>query len=267
MTRLAKIILISLGAIAIVVVTGVIVLPVVYAPAIKRMVVDVLEDRFGSAVEIRNLQVSPVPRIRVFAEGIVLRHKGRTDVPPLMTIEKLSISANVMGLLHSPKRVSSVHLQGLQIHVPPPGNNEPEIQPKKHFAPDVLVEEIISDDALLETLPRNPAKQPRDFHIHTLVLRQFGFDGPASFHAVLTNPAPVGQIDSEGQFGPWKAEEPGDTPISAGFTFSKADLGTLRGIAGILSSTGKYSGTLDHLDVEGDTDTPDFALNIGGNAV
>jgi len=34
-----------------------------------------------------------------------------------------------------------------------------------------------------------------------------------------------------------------------------------------LSSKGKYSGVLDSLNVEGDTDTPDFSLDVSGNPV
>ena len=32
-----------------------------------------------------------------------------------------------------------------------------------------------------------------------------------------------------------------------------------------MSSSGKYSGTLDQIDVEGDTEMPDFALSIANN--
>jgi hypothetical protein len=126
---------------------------------------------------------------------------------------------------------------------------------------------VTADDALLQTLPKDPRKLPREFKIHRLIVRSFGFDRAASFRALLTNPKPVGEIDSEGQFGPWNADEPGDTPVSGTFRFSHADFATLRGITGILSSEGKYSGTLNHIDVEGRTETPDFALAAVGNPI
>jgi hypothetical protein len=51
------------------------------------------------------------------------------------------------------------------------------------------------------------------------------------------------------------------------YSFSHADLGTLKGIGGILSSTGKYEGTLNNIVVDGETDTPDFRLNVSGHPV
>ena len=44
-------------------------------------------------------------------------------------------------------------------------------------------------------------------------------------------------------------------------------MGPFPGIAGILSSTGKYSGQLDKLEVSGVTDTPDFSLDRVGKPV
>lgn len=234
---------------------------------IKRSIETILRDRFESDVEIQNLQVFVFPHIHATAKGIVLRHKGRTDVPPLIMIERLSLMANITGLLRSPKHVASIHLNGLQVHIPPRGDGAPRVsgEPAKKITIPVMIDELTSDDALLETLPNEKGKLPRDFAIHRLVMTSFGFDRPGPFHATLTNPAPIGEIDSAGQFGPWQPDEPGDTPVAATFRFSSADLGSLHTISGILSSKGKYSGVLDHIDIEGDTDTPDFAIKAVGN--
>jgi hypothetical protein len=87
------------------------------------------------------------------------------------------------------------------------------------------------------------------------------------FDADLTNPKPVGHILSSGWFGPWRADSPRDTPVSGTYSFDHADLGTIKGIGGILSSTGKYDGILDKIVVDGATDTPDFRLATSGRAV
>src|ERR1035441_3005159 len=50
-------------------------------------------------------------------------------------------------------------------------------------------------------------------------------------------------------------------------TFKHADLGTIKGIGGILSSTGKYAGILDNIVVDGATDTPDFRIATSGRTV
>ncbi len=267
MARAAHIGIILLSVMAILVVGAVIALPIFLSHFLKQNLTAVLQERFDSQVEMKGLQVMVLPHVYASAEDIVLRYKGRTDVPPLMMIHRLSISATIPGLLKAPRHVDKIVIQGLQIHIPPKDNVQPSPvkQPGKKFAPDVLVNEIVSDDALLETLPRDPSKLARDFEIHSVELHSFSFDRPASFHAILTNAVPVGSIDSEGQVGPWQSDQPGDTPLAATYRFSNADFSTLKGLSGTMSSTGKYSGTLDRLDVVGDTAMPNFALNVSGN--
>jgi hypothetical protein len=98
-------------------------------------------------------------------------------------------------------------------------------------------------------------------------LKSVGADKPFDFRGNLTNAKPVGEIGTTGQFGPWDADEPGDTPVSGVYKFTNADLGPFPGIAGILSSTGKYGGRLNEIQVEGETDTPDFSLDKVGSPV
>lgn len=238
-------------------------------PIIERSILTVLRERFQSDVQIKDLQVFVFPRIYALAGGIVLRHHGRTDVPPLIIIEKLTLTANYWGLLRTPKHFSSLHLVGLQIHIPPrkEGQSKSAERSGGKTGDPVVIDEMDADDAVVELAPQKRGKLPLALAIHRVVLYSFGFDRPAAFHATLTNPKPIGEIESQGQFGPWQAQEPRETPAAGTFRFSHADLGTLKGISGMLSSDGKFNGVLERLEVEGDTDTPDFALRISGNRV
>jgi hypothetical protein len=65
------------------------------------------------------------------------------------------------------------------------------------------------------------------------------------FKAELTNPIPKGSIETSGTFGPWQREDPGATPLAGHYTFGRADLDTIKGIGGILDSTGDFSGQLN----------------------
>ena len=107
---------------------------------------------------------------------------------------------------------------------------------------------------------RHDTKPPHLFKIHQLEMDAFDFNNPAAFHALLTNPVPKGEIHCDGQFGPWQADDPSQTPVSANYTFYNADMGTLKGLKGTLASEGHFSGEIDYLNVEGKTDIPDFAL-------
>ena len=82
---------------------------------------------------------------------------------------------------------------------------------------------------------------------------------PAVFKATLSNPEPPGEITTTGKFGRWNAEEVGKTAVSGDYAFEHADLSAFPGISGLMTSSGKYSGTLARIEVEGETDVPLFA--------
>lgn len=228
-----------------------------------------LRDRFRSAVEIKDFQVWLRPGVHVVVTGVALRHNGRTDIPPLIEIGKITMNASLLKLLGKKINVSSVQLEGLQIHTPP---RHPGGPPLIHATDTnlaerypVVIDEIIADEAILVPLPKDPSKPVRPFFIHHLDMHNFRFDQPAAFHAILTNPKPLGEIDCMGEFGPWQADEPSATPVNAKFSFEHADFRTLKGLSGFLSSKGKFKGPLDYLEVEGETDMPDFALRTASH--
>jgi len=224
----------------------------------------ILQMHFESKIEFSDFSVSWFPRVHATITGLVMRHKGRTDIPPLIQVHEVSMYANWLSLFEVRPRVSFAQLNGLQIHTPPrqPGD-EPLIQGTNQDLAKrypVLIEEMRADDAIIVVLRAQSEQLPREFLIHNLDLRNVSFDRPAAFHATLRNAAPIGEIDSTGEFGPWLSDVPSETRAVGQYTFKDADLGTLKGLEGTLSSKGKFSGPLNYLKVEGTTDTPDFSL-------
>jgi hypothetical protein len=237
------------------------------SPYLRDRVKRELAERFQADVEIRSLSVSLFPHAGVTGEGIKLRERGSSTNAPLIEIRKFTAGAGLFGLLATPSRIHWVRLEGLQIHVPPHRDrggqdNKPKRQPR----PFVL-EEVIADGTELEIAPRTAGKDPKVFQIARLALHSAGTDGPMNFVASVANPTPPGTIESSGQFGPWQVEEPGQTPVSGKYTFRDADLSVFTGISGKLTSEGAYKGVLARIDVDGKTDTPDFALKHAGNRV
>jgi hypothetical protein len=108
-------------------------------------------------------------------------------------------------------------------------------------------------------------KPVHQFQIHHLVMHSLGQGKAAPFEATLTNAAPPGEIHVRGDFGPWEPDDPRTTPVAADYTFTNADLSVFKGIAGILSSQGKFGGPLENLQVQGETTTPDFTVTKGGH--
>lgn len=238
-------------------------------PYVKSHAISTLEERYDATVRFKNFHVWIFPYIRISGEDLVLRYHGRTDIPPLIRIRRFGASSQLMDLLRREKHLESVHLDGLEITLPPAGQRTPATSGQGKIRPfaAVVIGQISAKDTELRLLPADSSKPPKLFVIQDLSLRDAGLGRPMTFDATLTNPKPVGQIVSSGVFGPWQREDPVTTPVSGSYTFSHADLNTIKGLGGILSSEGKYSGLLNRIVVDGSTTTPDFSLDISGNAV
>ncbi len=236
------------------------------SPYLRTKAVEMLGEKFHAEVELKDFHVYLFPGVRIEGSGLALRHEGRTDVPPLISIGEFSAQAGILGLLWKPWKIQQVKLKGLVIQIPPPAQRRKQDWSKARDMP-ILIHEIVSDDAELRLLPKSADRDPHVFAIHHLVMHSVGLDRPASFTAQLTNAVPPGEIDSNGSFGPWSPDDPGQTPLAANYTFDKADLGVFKGISGILSSQGKFGGVLEKIEVEGKTSTPDFTVTIGGHPI
>jgi hypothetical protein len=105
-----------------------------------------------------------------------------------------------------------------------------------------------------------PPKLPLDFQLRKVTVLPDANGGSSAFEVDMINAKPVGVIHSTGHVGPWVSDDPGAFPVQGDYTFDHADLSTIKGIAGILSSTGRYQGTLREINADGHTVTPDFRL-------
>jgi AsmA-like C-terminal region len=233
----------------------------------REWVVRELANRFDSRVELKSLHVDLSPPMEVTGEGLTLYYHDRTDVPPLIHVEQFHFNLGVFGIIHAPRHINGAYVQNMTITIPP-RQRETDASysdtQSDRTLPHVIFDEIICNDTSLIILPKKQGKDPLEFDIHDLVMRSVDAHKRFDFHGNLTNAKPKGEIFTKGTFGPWDAEEPGDTHVSGTYDFSNADLGPLPGIGGILSSTGRYLGQLNRLEVEGQTDTPNFSLDPVG---
>jgi hypothetical protein len=242
-------------------------------PILRARVIETLSTKFKSKVELDAFHVSLFKRFQVSGEG--LRIFGREDpnnhVPglqPLIAVGEFRFRTGVLDLFRTPTHVDTVYLKGLQLNLPPKEQRADmkDIAPKNGKI-KIVVDKFVSDAAQLVINTLKPGRLPLEFDIASLKMTRIGPDAPMHFDANLTNPKPVGNIVSSGSFGPWRADNPRETPVKGNYVFRDADLGTIKGIGGILSSTGKYQGTLSNIVVDGSTDTPDFRIAISGRAV
>jgi hypothetical protein len=250
-------------------------------PHVRDRIVAALNGRFESQVELGTLQIAMFPAPQVSGTRLVLRHNGRTDVEPLITVGSFAGRAGIAGLLGTPLSLRSVDLEALTIHVPPGGMRSGERSDPAAGArtsagggrksgsriPSLVVGRVTAKKARVEIAPRDTRKAPRRFEIHDLVMHGFRPDAPAGFSASVTNPVPRGEIETSGEFGPWLGKDPARTAVRGRFAFRNANLDTIKGLGGVLTSMGEYSGVLERIAVSGHTDTPGFQLDSGRRPV
>jgi hypothetical protein len=249
-----------------------------FEPYLREQAILYLRERFHSDVELTGLHVS-LPRLSplrlalargrgtqlwVDGEGLEMRHKGRRDLPPMFSLRKFRFAVDTATLFGKTKTVPMVEVEGLELNLPP---KEDRPATGEGGQTGVQLEEVRIHDAELVMLPRDRAKKPMRFAIHQLTLHSEGRGAPMRYDARLTNPTPPGEIHSVGDFGPWQADEPGDTPLHGDYTFDHADLGVFHGIAGILTAQGRFEGELDTITARGEATVPDFRLKRSGNRV
>ncbi len=239
-------------------------------PTLRALVVQTLSERLDSDVELGAFSVDTFPTVRITGAGLVIRHKNRRDVPPLVSVDSFTMDGGLFGLWTRPRRFRTVTLKGLRISIPPGGlkGNRPSSAPPDDGGPGaIIVDRLVSDDAALVLIPRREGKAPKVFDVHRLTMDPFGKGKVMSYKATLTNPLPKGVIETAGTFGPWNRADPGATPLTGRYTFDDVDLATVKGIGGHLTSTGTFQGQLDRIDVSGETRTPDFFVKVAGNPV
>ncbi|RXS98213.1 hypothetical protein ESZ00_07435 [Silvibacterium dinghuense] len=249
------------------------------APILRTRIINTLATRFDSRVELGRFDVSVLRGFEVSGGGLKIYPNNLDMEKPLFSVDSFSFHTGWQGLFQSPTHIGLVRISGLDINMPPKDQRKdmPRLQqanPQAGQEPgqeatkrkiEVLVDELLIDNAKLVLGTDKPGKIPLEFDIASLRMTSVGAGQPMQFHAVLTNPRPVGNIDSTGTFGPYLTANPGSTPVAGVYQFSHADLGSLKGIGGTLSSTGKYQGTLNNIVVDGQTDTPNFSLDTANH--
>jgi hypothetical protein len=247
-----------------VVIVGVILLLIRFFPFSETTVTESLRETFPSNVSIDHFKTIYFPHPGCRAEGVTFRStSSRPDSPPLVTIQELAIDGSYTDFLWRPHRVARVRLTGLRIQVPPLGHAG---QFSGGYTDSrITIGELTANGALVE-FARTSGNPPERFDIHELTLGDVSSKSGMSYRIAVRNPVPPGEIHSAGHFGPFQATAPGQTPVSGTYAFDRADLGVFRGIAGLINSQGKFSGSLGRIEVQGTTESANFEVVRSGHA-
>jgi hypothetical protein len=231
----------------------------VWWPFREQSIVQNLQEASDSHVKVGALHSTYFPYPGCILENVVFTRDS--NAKPLITVQKLTLQGTYAGILA--RHLKSITADGMRISVPPFGTG-----PAFHTTRSpITIGQIVTRDAILEFVSSNADGEPLRFDIHEADLRDVGWKEPLTYRVNLHNPKPPGEISASGKFGVWDQQDAARTPVSGEYKFERADLGVFEGIAGTLSSAGKFNGTLGHIDISGATDVPDFNVKSGVNHV
>jgi hypothetical protein len=218
-----------------------------------------LQGSFPATVTFTKFHSTYFPHPGCVADGVVFRRLGRSaDLPPVATIQKLTMVAHYSDMLWRPGYLAQVIIEGFRVHVPPIGTPLDETG-WKETPSSTRIGELVADGSSVE-IARRSGNPPLIFKVHTLRLKSVSRNKPLSYVVFMTNALPTGEIRAHGKFGPWNSDDVGQTAASGEFTFEQADLGDFKGIAGMLGAAGKFQGRLGHLETDGKITIPDFMV-------
>ena len=253
-------------------------------PIVRKRVIETLSAKFNAPVELDSLEISLLRGVEVEGGGLRIPYGAAIDAAghprPLISVDHFAFRTTIRGLLHQPTHIGFVRVDGMELHLPPRSERgdilgidggskppadpqHPRIKPKIAFTAG----QILCTNVKLVIETEKPGKEPLEFDIGKLDLHDIGPGQPMVYDAQLVNPKPVGNIHAQGHFGPWNVDDPRATAVDGDYSFDHADLNTIKGLGGMLSSTGHYAGQLQRITIDGTTDTPDFSLDISNHPV
>lgn len=241
-------------------------------PILRGRIIETLSTRFDSRVDLDALHVSVLKGLEVSGDGLRIFPTDEVVAAganqPLISLQHFAFHANVFGLFQRPMHVGSVKVDGMVISVPPKEIRQQAPKNGRHVGKiKIVVDQIDCDNSKLMIGTIRPDKDPKEFDLRHIVMHNVGPNEPWRYDATLVNAIPTGDIHAVGTFGPWVNDSPGDSSVTGNYTFEHADLNTIKGIAGILTSNGEFTGQLDRITVDGTADVPDFALDTADHGM
>jgi hypothetical protein len=228
-------------------------------PRLRREFEVWLSERLNSDVALASLTVRLYPTVRIEGTGLVLRIKGRPDLPPFVSVEKWSGTGGLAGL--RARQLDDVRLDGVAVIVPPgrkqdlrplrvnddadgatPGDTDRRGSP--------LVKRLVAGAVTITVLPRHAERDPVVWDVRDLVMAPFSLDEASPFSATVDTPLPADRAAVSGTVGPWPRRDFDRLPMTGEFTF-EGDLAAVPGLEGHLSASGNVLGTLERLATSG----------------
>jgi hypothetical protein len=234
----------------------------IYWPFTKQDLIDTLQERSARTVTVGRFRRTYFPPGCIAEQIRFLRFRHK-DRPPLMTIQRLTVSNTYPMLLTFQHRIGTVRIEGLHLTVPakePAGTPSPVMPLTYSNSKESMpINNLYADGAFLE-FDRKSDPRPLRIRVHQLVIHNISSHTALTYNVRLDNSEPPGTIISEGAFGPWNPNDTGGVPVHGTFRYDDANLAFFKELSGTLFAQGKFDGNLARIQVNGALNVRDFGL-------
>jgi hypothetical protein len=234
-------------------------------PYRHRKVAPLLEETFGCRIQMREYHRTYFPRPGFVARGLTLRRRSAPNLPPIATIDELYVQGSWTDFFTFRRRISLFQVVHVHVMLPPPNSPEsrqqfPQGSSADFDGPETPVQRFEARDMKLEI--RRAHGGSYVFPVSELHIENMQAGRPWTYAVAMGNAFPTGYIVASGRFGPL-GKDPGATPLSGQFRFTRVNLHDIGNISGIASAFGTFHGRLDALQTDATTAAPDFAVDDG----
>jgi AsmA-like C-terminal region len=232
-----------------------------YWPFRYREVHPLLERTFRSTVRVKRYHRTYFPHPGYVAEGVIFYRHGDTHIPPLASVDRMTVVGSWTNLIFHPHELYEIRLSGLHVQIPPAGT----AARGKAFDQGIVarsrqtiqIETIVADGTTLDFLA-DAGKPPLRLQFPVLQIHNVQQDRPLGFYAHVLIPKPQGMVLANGSVGPFRSTDFGATPLSGTYSLENADLAPLHGVSGHGQASGRYNGTFSRIETTGHAAIPDF---------
>ena len=225
-----------------------------------RQVHPLLERIFESRVVVAKFHRTYFPHPGFVAEGVRFFRHGDTRIPPLATVERMTVAGQWGMLLFHPHLLYEIRLEGLHVQIPPAGTHARGMD----FDNGVIdtsqsklrVETICADGTVLDFLRSDQG--PVRFLFPRLGIHDLQAGKPMQFAMQVAMPGPRGTVAASGQMGPFRTSSYMTTPLKGTYRLESADLSRLQGLSGHAEGGGGFAGVFSRIAVKGTASIPDF---------
>ena len=146
-------------------------------PRLHRWVTESLGQSLESQISLGEVHLAWFP-LRLTARDLTVRHRGRTDIPPLIVVSSFSVDLKPMDLWSS--TVEHVKVDGMEVHIPPkddqtgkrpmprPGNDSTQDKNQPKGKRGLVVRTLTATNTRLAVIPKTERKNAKVWDIYEL---------------------------------------------------------------------------------------------------